>query len=170
MYFLNLEDKTGSISVTLFPRAAALLTDVPQKDSVIIVKGKTSHRDRINKGGGEGDEGGSAASVEISADQIAPVASAETLLGNGANVVREARPAFSCLNIRLEETMNKKALEALQRKLAEHRAPSGSRLLLHVCDGPRTRRVQPNLTVAPDEGMVNYLRHLLGSPQAVWTE
>ena len=170
MYFLNLEDKTGSISVTLFPRAAALLTDVPQKDSVIIVKGKTSHRDRINKGGGEGDEGGSAASVEISADQIAPVASAETLLGNGANVVREARPAFSCLNIRLEETMNKKALEALQRKLAEHRASGGSRLLLHVCDGPRTRRVQPNLTVAPDEGMVNYLRHLLGSPQAVWTE
>ena len=170
MYFLNLEDKTGSISVTLFPRAAALLTDVPQKDSVIIVQGKTSHRDRINKGGGDGEEGGSAASVEISADKIAPVATAEALLGAGANVVREARPAFSCLNIRLSETMEKKALEALQRKLAEHRTPGGSRLLLHVADGPRTRRVQPNLTVAPDEGMVNYLRHLLGNSQAVWTE
>ena len=171
MYFLTLEDKSGTISVSVFPRSAATLTEVPQKDSVVIVKGKTSHRDRINKGGGGGEEdAGSAATVEISADAIAPVATAEKLLGAGANVVREARPAFSCLNIRLHEPMEKKALEALQRKLAEHREAGGSRLLLHIADGARTRRVQPNLTVAPDEGMVNFLRHLLGNAQAVWTE
>ena len=40
----------------------------------------------------------------------------------------------------------------------------GSPVLLHITDGPRTRRVQPNLTVAPDESMVNSLRHLLGHP------
>ena len=169
MYFLTLEDKTGTISVSVFPRSAAALTETPQKDSVIIVKGRTSHRDRINKGGAD-EEGASAASVEISAEQIAPVATAEALLGNGANVVREARPAFSCLNIRLDEGMGKKSLEALQRKLAEHKFPGGSRLLLHIADGPRTRRIQPNLTVTPDETMVNYLRHLLGNAQAVWTE
>ncbi len=169
MYFLTLEDKTGTISVSVFPRSAATLTEVPQKDSVIIVKGQTSHRDRINKGGGRRRRRGSAASVEISADQIAPVATAETLLGNGANIVREARPAFSCLNIRLDETMSDK-MRPLQRNLAEHKTNGGSRLLLHIADGPHTRRVQPNLTVAPDESMVNYLRHLLGNPQAVWTE
>jgi len=170
MYFLTLEDKTGTISVSVFPRSAATLTETPQKDSVVLVKGRTSHRDRINKGGGGGEEdAGSIASVEISADQILPVATAEKLLGNGANVVREVRPAFVCLNIRIDESMADK-MRPLQRKLAEHKTAGGSRLLLHIADGPRTRRVQPNLTVAPDESMVNYLRHLLGNPQAVWTE
>jgi hypothetical protein len=131
---------------------------------VVLVRGKTSHRDRINKGGE--DEGGAAASVEISADAVQLVKELETT----AAIVREARPAFSCLNIRLDERLGKKALEAVQRHLDERRAPGGSRLLLHVADGPRTRRVQPNLTVAPDEGMVTYLRHLLGDPRAVWTE
>ena len=167
MYFLTLEDKTGTISVSVFPRSAATLTEVPQKDSVVLVKGRTSHRDRINKGGE--DDAGTAASVEISADQILPVATAETLLGAGANVVRETRPAFACLNIRLDETMSS-MMRPLQRKLVEHKTAGGSRLLLHVTDGPRTRRIQPNLTVTPDEHMVDYLRHLLGSSQAVWTE
>ena len=170
MYFLTLEDKTGTISVSVFPRSAATLSETPQKDSVVLVKGRTSHRDRINKGGGGGEEdAGSVASVEISADQIVPVATAEKLLGNGANVVRETRPAFVCLNIRIDESMADK-MRPLQRKLTEHKTIGGSRLLLHIADGPRTRRVQPNLTVAPDESMVNYLRHLLGNPQAVWTE
>ena len=167
MYFLTLEDKTGTISVSVFPRSAATLTETPQKDSVVLVKGRTSHRDRINKGGE--DDAGTAASVEISADAILPVATAETLLGSGANVVRETRPAFACLNIRLDETMSG-MMRPLQRKLVEHKTPGGSRLLLHVTDGLRTRRIQPNLTVTPDEHMVDYLRHLLGSSQAVWTE
>ena len=167
MYFLTLEDKSGTISVSVFPRSAATLTEVPQKDSVVLVKGKTSHRDRINKGGE--DDAGTAASVEISADSLLPVATAETLLGAGANIIREARPAFACLNIRLDETMSSK-MRPLQRKLVEHKTQNGSRLLLHVADGPRTRRIQPNLTVTPDEHMVDYLRHLLGSAQAVWTE
>ncbi len=169
MYFLTLEDKTGTISVSVFPRSAATLTETPQKDSVVIVKGRDFAPGPHQQRRGE-EDAGSAASVEISAEQIAPVATAEALLGNGANVVRETRPAFSCLNIRLDETMGKKGLEAVQRHLAERKVNGGSRLLLHIADGPRTRRVQPNLTVAPDESMVNYLRHLLGNPQAVWTE
>ena len=168
MYFLTLEDKTGTMSVSVFPRAAATLTEVPQKDSVVLVKGKTSHRDRISKGGADEDAG--AASVEISADQLLPVATAEVLLGSGANIIREVRPAFTCLNIRLDETMEKRSLEAVKRHLTERKSSGGSRLLLHIPDGLRTRRVQPNLTVTPDEGMVDYLRHLLGNKQAVWTE
>ena len=167
MYFLTLEDKSGTMSVSVFPRAAATLAEVPQKDSVVLVKGKTSHRDRINKGGADEDAG--AASVEISADQLLPVATAEVLLGNGANIVREARPAFTCLNIRLDETMAS-IMRPLQRKLTEHRTAGGSRVQLHIADGPRTRRIQPNLTVTPDESMVKYLQHLLGDTRAVWTE
>ncbi len=167
MYFLTLEDKTGTMSVSVFPRSAATLTEVPQKDSVVLVKGKTSHRDRINKGGADEDAG--AASVEISADQLLPVATAEVLLGQGANIVREVRPAFTCLNIRLDETMSS-VMRPLQRKLTEHRTAGGSRVQLHIADGLRTRRIQPNLTVTPDESMVKYLQHLLGDTRAVWTE
>lgn len=171
MYFLTLEDKTGTISVTLFPRAAATLTEVPQKDSVVIVIGSASHRDRISRGGGGEEEGASAASVEISADKIAPVANADTLLGAAqtAQAARDERPAFACLHIRLDETMQHK-LRPLQQSLNRYRADGGSRLLLHIQDGARTRHIQPSLTVAPDQSMVSYLRSMLGNPQAVWTE
>ena len=79
MYFLTLEDKTGTISVTLFPRNAATLAAPPQKDSVVIVQGRASHRDRINRGGGGDDDGASAASVEIVAEQLVSVADAEKI-------------------------------------------------------------------------------------------
>ena len=62
------------------------------------------------------------------------------------------------------------ACAPLQQSLNRYRQPGGSRLVLHVQDGPATRRVQPSLTVAPDESMVTYLRSMLGNPQAVWTE
>ena len=105
MYFLNLEDKTGTISVTLFPRAAAALTDVP-------AEGQRHHRQgqdvppRPHQQGRRGRRGGRLRrpASRSAPTQIAPVATAEALLGAGANVVREARPAFSCLNIRLSET------------------------------------------------------------------
>ena len=171
MYFLTLEDKTGTISVTIFPRNAATLAAPPQKDSVVLVVGRASHRDRINRGGGGEDEGASAASVEIVAEELVAVAEAEKLLGaaQAAQASREERPAFSWLHIQLDETMQAK-LRPLQQSLNRYRQPGGSRLVLHIQDGPQTRRVQPTLTVAPDESMVTYLRSMLGGSGAVWTE
>jgi DNA polymerase-3 subunit alpha len=174
MYFLTLEDKTGTISVTVFPRSAAELSAPPQKDSVVLVIGRASHRDRINRsGGGSGEEdaGASAASVEIVAEKLQPVADAEKLLGAAAaaQAGREERPLFSRLHILLDETMQAK-LRPLQQSLSRYRQPGGSRLVLHIQDGPKTRRIQPSLTVAPDESMVSYLRSMLGRSGAVWTE
>ena len=170
MYFLTLEDKTGTISVTLFPRAAAELEKVPEKDSVVVVTGRTSHRDRISRGGGAGseDESASAASVEIAADKMQSVVNAGTLLGT-STAAKEDKAAFSCLHIRLDATMHSK-VRALQQSLTRYKMPGGSRLELHVTDGLHVCRVQPSLTVEPDERVVRYLRSFLGSPQSVWTE
>ncbi len=168
MFFLTLEDKTGTISVTLFPRAAAELSEPPQKDSVVLVTGRASHRDRIGKGGQSDEEGGaSAASVEIAADKLQLVKDAGALL---QTTPRDDKPAFSCLHIRLDNTMRDK-VRRLQSSLSRYASPGGSRLLLHIDEGGSApRRVQPPLTVAPDAQMVNLLRNLLGSPHAVWTE
>jgi len=166
MYFLTLEDKTGTISVTLFPRAAAELDKVPEKDSVVVITGRTSHRDRISRGGD--DESSAAASVEIAADKVQPIVTAGTLLGTN-KADKDDKPAFSCLHIRLDATMHGK-VRTLQQSLTRYKMAGGSRLELHISDGRRSRRVQPSLTVEPDERVVSYLRSFLGSPQAVWTE
>lgn len=167
MYFLTLEDKTGTISVTLFPRATAELDSVPEKESVVVITGRTSHRDRINRGGGD-DEGGSAASVEVAADKLQSVANAGTVL-NTNSVSKEDKPAFSCLHIRLDETMHSK-VKPLQQSLSRYKMPGGSRLELHIADGPLVRRVRPTLTVSPDEQVVKLVRGMLDNAQAVWTE
>ena len=86
MYFLTLEDNTGTISVTIFPRSAAELTKPPEKDSVVLITGRASHRDRINKRGADDEEGAGAASVEIAADKLQEVAAA------GVAVAAQGRP------------------------------------------------------------------------------
>lgn len=168
MYFLTLEDKTGSISATIFPRSAAELEKAPEKDSVVVLIGKSSHRDRINK---TADEDGGGASVEISCDKITPVANAEQLLGGARNGNgREngyGRPEINCVHIRLDRAM-KPRFQPLHDAL---RGREGDRrVVLHVRDNGRERRILPNFRINPDEEMVKYLRNLLGDRTAVWTE
>ncbi|MBV9848822.1 MAG: DNA polymerase III subunit alpha [Armatimonadetes bacterium] len=165
MYFLTLEDRTGTISVTVFPRSAAEMAKAPEKDSVVLITGRASHRDRINKRGGDEEEGGAAASVEIAADKVQEVA---TLTASLPRSDEPAKPAFSCLHIRLGQDM-RPHVGPLHRILSSH--PGPCRLVLHI-DGPgeRRRRVQPPVRVAPNAEVVDLLRHRLGSREAVWTE
>ena len=148
MYFLTLEDRTGTISVTVFPRSAAELTKTPEKDSVVLITGRASHRDRINKRGADDEEGGGgSASVEIAADKVQEVAA----LGTAAVKDDEpAKPAFSCLHIRLDSTM-RAHIGPLHRILTSH--PGPSRLVLHVAGpGDRRRRVLPPRPHRPQHG------------------
>ncbi|MGO8672623.1 MAG: DNA polymerase III subunit alpha [Capsulimonadaceae bacterium] len=169
MYFLTLEDKTGGISVSIFPRAAEKLEGVPQKDSIVVVFGKTSHRDRINTTVDE-DGNSTAASVEIVGDRIAGVAEAASFLDNsknGTNGSSPVVPEIRCLHIRLTDPGKVKPLHNF---LAGRRGTS--RLLLHLRENGNghERRFEPRITVAPDEDMVQYLKSFLGDPRAVWTE
>jgi len=162
MYFLTLEDKTGSISVTIFPRTAEKLDSVPQKDSVVVIYGKTSHRDRINTTVDEdGNQG--AASVEVSGDRILSVAEAESFLANRTDA--GVAPEINCLHIRLTDIGK---VRPLHNFLSGRRG--GSRVLLHLGHNGHGKRVEPRLRVAPDEDMVEYLKSFLGDSRAVWTE
>jgi DNA polymerase-3 subunit alpha len=164
MYFLTLEDKTGTISVTIFPRAAAELAKAPEKDSVVIVVGKTSHRDRINKS----DEEGAGASVEISADRLTPVAEADALK-LPANFAAKANGYLerSTLHIRLDRSMQAK-FPMLKQALCRNAGPG--RALLHIVDSGEERLVQMRESVALDDSTVSYLRTILENQQAVWAE
>ena len=162
MYFLTLEDKTGSISVTIFPRTAEKLDAVPQKDSVVVIYGRTSHRDRINTTVDE-DGNQTAASVEISADRVLSVAEAESFLA--ARSTNGAVVEINCLHIRLTDPGKVRPLHNFLSGRAGR-----SRVLLHLGHNGHGKRVEPRLRVAPDEEMVQYLRGFLGDSRAVWTE
>jgi DNA polymerase-3 subunit alpha len=174
MFFLTLEDKTGSIAVTLFPRGAAEFGQFAIKDSVVLIEGRLSYRDRINKGADS--EGGALA--EIVADRLQSVASVQALLGNGtngngkrngngANGNGHAETA-SQLHIRIGLS-SRERIRPLHSALSSR--PGSGSVYLHVAESAhKTVTIQPFMQVAADRSLVDYLRTLLGDPQAVWTE
>lgn len=166
MYFLTLEDKSGSVPVTLFPRGAAEYGTACVKDSVVIVEGKVSYRDRINTttpAEGEAPTGGNG---EIVADKIIPVASAEDLLGL-VNTKANAEPApeFEKLHIRISPTYRTK-LRTLHDILRTH--PGTARVQLHLRDAGKGVTVEPHMKVSTE--IVGYIQSVLGNPSSVWTE
>ena len=167
MYFLTLEDRTGTISVTVFPRNAAELTKTPEKDSVVLIAGRASHRDRINKRGSDDEEGGGSASVEIAADKISEVAA----LGTTA-AVKDNAPGQARLLVPAHPPGRDHA--AARPPPAPHPdqppRPQPPRPAHRRRPGQGTRRVQPPVRVAPNAEVVDLLRHRLGRPEAVWTE
>src|SRR2546428_12789166 len=68
MASVTLEDLTGSIPVTVFPRAYEEYAKYLEKDRIVLVKGKTSVRERV--GATEEDE--AADIVEVHADEVIP--------------------------------------------------------------------------------------------------
>lgn len=176
MFFLTLEDKTGSIAVTLFPRSAAEFGQFAVKDSVVLVEGRVSYRDRINKNDSEG-----AALAEVVAEKIQPVAGAQAVQansangngkknGNGANGNGHAEiESAERLHIRIGLS-ERGRVRRLRSALESRKGPAS--VYLHVSEGPQNKMVtiQPFMQVAADRSLVDYLRTLLGDPQAVWTE
>lgn len=176
MYFLTLEDKTGTIAVTLFPRNAVEYGQYAIKDSVVVIEGKVSYRDRINKTAEA--EGGTLA--EIVAEKLQPVASAQVVLANGngkkngnghsangANGNGHAE-TYAQLHIRIGKSARTR-IRPLHSALSNR--PGTGNVYLHVAEGPhKSVTIQPFLNVAADRSLVDYLRTLLGDPKAVWTE
>jgi DNA polymerase-3 subunit alpha len=64
MAFFTLEDVTGSVSCTMFPKVYAQYRDSLVKDKIVLLKGKTSYRDRVR------DAEESSHNVEVLADSI----------------------------------------------------------------------------------------------------
>jgi DNA polymerase-3 subunit alpha len=171
IYFLTLEDRTGSIPATLFARKAAEFASLAQKDSVVVIEGSITYRDRITKGT-EADAG---VGAEVRIDKMAPIASAQQLLapdangknGNGTTSLPADYNLPAWLHIRLSGTA-KGQVRRLQRLLADH--PGQSNVMFHIPDPKNPIRFQPFVTVAPDRAVVEYLKNLLRDETAVWVE
>jgi DNA polymerase-3 subunit alpha len=161
MYFITLEDKTGSMPVTLFPRAATDYGPACVKDSVVLIEGRISYRDRINKTVEASENNGVGA--ELAADKVLPIASAEALLGtNGGDA--DATEAAGDLHIRLTPR-HRGRLRPLYSALSSH--PGNGTVTLHLSAGSHPIKIKPFISVAADANMVDYIRSLLGGTE-VW--
>ena len=167
MYFLTLEDKTGSLAVTLFPRGAVEFGPACIKDSVVLITGRVSYRDRINTKAPAEGETSSAGSAEIVAESIIPVASAQDLLGAPASQSAEGAPEFDRLHIRLSPAQRDK-FGALNSILSSHEGTATVRL--HLTDAGKPITIEPKVRVSTKTSMVEYIKSILGNPDAVWTE
>ena len=80
MVFFNLEDMTGTVSCTMFPKVFETFGPAVQKDSIVLLNGKTSHRERVR----DDDDGGTI--VEILADSVTPLSSPSGNAGAGREI------------------------------------------------------------------------------------
>ncbi|MDR3710768.1 MAG: DNA polymerase III subunit alpha [Capsulimonadaceae bacterium] len=167
MYFLTLEDKTGSIAVTLFPRGAVEYGVQCVKDSVVVIDGKVSYRDRINTKAPADGESGGAGSAEIVADSIVPFASAQDLLGAPSTGAEDEVPDFETMHIRLSAS-DRNRLRTLNDVFNNNQGSAAVRL--HFLDNGKPVTFEPKTRISSESRMVEYIRSLMGSPEAVWTE
>jgi DNA polymerase-3 subunit alpha len=170
MYYVNLEDKTGTIPVTLFPRVAAEYGFLAVKDAIVLVDGQVSHRDRINT---NADSEGDSVGAEIRVEKLTAVADLSATngvfdtKGSGAPTAAGGVPDPGMMHIRLSPTLRPR-LRPLHSALTSH--PGNGKVQLHVQDEDDRVIVQPFLNVATDTEMITYIRHVLGDDAAVWTE
>jgi DNA polymerase-3 subunit alpha len=153
MAFFTLEDMTGTVSCTMFPSAFAAQGQHLEKDKIVLLRGKTSHRERVR----EDEEGG--VTVEILADEITPLASGG-MSGNGGP--RQ-------IHIRLDSS--KRDVLRFVRETLEQNRGNGNALpiFLHVAEGGQQHTVKTELLAEFTEPFRLALERLIGK-QTVWVE
>jgi DNA polymerase III subunit alpha len=183
MYFLTLEDRTGTIPVTLFPRKALDFGQFAVKDSVVIIEGVVSHRDRImvtpkaaelNGNGDLSDDepavaatGGGGVAAEITAEKIEPIA--QIAMESISRAIDFNEPAeIARVNIRVDDRV---VLRLTQLKSALKSHPGETPVLFHIHEGHQHRiRIDPLLRVSSDRQVIEYLRSVVNVQDALWTE
>jgi DNA polymerase-3 subunit alpha len=148
---VTLEDLTGTIPVTVFPRAFEEFGRYLEKDQIVLIQGRTSIRERV--GATEEDE--APGIVEVHADEIIPF--------RAGAIAPVHEPA---VHIRL--TRARPGELALLRTVACS-YPGSARLFLHVPTQEREERVVARLTVAASPKLVEALQAIVGRGE-VWVE
>jgi DNA polymerase-3 subunit alpha len=153
MAFFNLEDMTGVVACTMFPSAFAAMGDRLEKDRIVLLRGKISHRERVR----EDDEGGHI--VEILADEITPLAGGAAASNQDANRIV----------IRLEPE-KRHLLRFVKETVEQYRGNGNARdIYLHVPEGDCLHVVRTPLFAEFSEPFRAALERLLGR-QTVWIE
>jgi DNA polymerase-3 subunit alpha len=162
MLFVTLEDTSGTVSATCFPRTTTEFGKFLIPNAIVAVKGKAQHRERINKN--ESSEGDEAGGGEKNAQVELIVNSVEQVVQNA--MAADARPRT--FHVRLDGS-NRTLLKMLKETLAGREG--GSPLYLHVETEDGEYRVKSPLLVDPEESLIVQVRQMLGGGQRrVWVE
>jgi DNA polymerase III subunit alpha len=153
MAFFTLEDMTGTVSATIFPSCFAQWGENIVKDAIVLVKGKTSYRDRVR------DDDDAERTVELLVDEVYSVAAGA---GKADNAVRK-------IVIRLDES-KRGNLRFVRETIEQHRGNGGAQeVYLHVPAGEELKVVKTELLAEFTEPFRMAIERLLGR-QAVWQE
>jgi len=151
MASVTLEDLTGSIPVTVFPKFYEQMGNQLAKDKIVLFRGKTSVRDSVVE-----DEDGAAAIVEVHAEALIPFTN-----GNGQG----SRPT-PAVHVRLSRVRGND-LHVLRNIFAAY--PGDARLLFHIENGSKTERVLAEMRVQPSAKMLQEVQQIVGRGTA-WVE
>jgi len=155
MAFFTLEDMTATMRVTIFPSNFAQWGDAIAKDAIVMVKGRTSYRDRMRDD--DDDEG--ERTVELLADEVYTVS-------GGA---RKADTAGRKIIIRLDEG-KRNNLRFVRETIEQYRGNGGAQeVYLHVPVGEELKVVRTELFAEFTDPFRVAIEKLLGR-QAVWQE
>ncbi|MCX6368404.1 MAG: DNA polymerase III subunit alpha [Armatimonadetes bacterium] len=163
MLFVTLEDTTGAISVTLFPKCAAEYGKYAIVNSVVAIVGRAQHRERILKSevAEEGAEPASAdksVQIELIADKI------ERVVENA--MAADARPRS--VHVRIDPN-NRTLLHMVKEMFTSKEG--GSPLFVHAETPSGEYLIKTPILVDPDEGLIEQIRRMLGGGhQKAWVE
>ncbi len=153
MAFFNLEDMTGQVSCTMFPSTFANHGHLLEKDKIVILRGRASHRERVR----EDDDGGHI--VEILAEEI-------TSLGGGAAA---ANAGPHSIHIRLDAS-RRSMVRYLKETIENHRGNGGAQdVWLHVPEAGKMHVVHTSLKAEFNDGFRTAIEHFIGK-QCIWVE
>jgi DNA polymerase III subunit alpha len=151
MASISLEDLTGTIPVTVFPKSYEQIGSQLAKDKIVLFRGKTAVRDSVVE-----DEDGSSAVVEVHAEAVIPFT-------NGAGAGERATPA---VHVRLSRVRGND-LHVLRNIFAAN--PGDARLLFHIENGTKTERVLAEMRVHPSAKLLQEVQQIVGRGTA-WVE
>ncbi len=152
MVFLTIEDMNGSMDVTAFPSVYRDYKDVIAQDAVVVVRGKTNHRER------PGSDGETSCEIGIICDSIQALTNGNGN-GNGKNGKNGNGNGSKCLTIRLVRSDREKLklLKGLFTKYA-----GDSPVYFIVPSNGKTAKVSAQVNVEPSPKLISEIEQVLG--------
>ena len=163
MLFVTLEDTSGAVSVTLFPKCAAEYGKFCIVNAVVAIVGRAQHRERIVKSEVSEDaaEAGTAdrsVQVELIADKI------ERLVENA--MAADARPR--AVHVRIDSS-NGTLLRMVKEMFSSKEG--GSPLFVHAETPSGEYVIKTPILVDPEDGLIEQVRRMLGGGhQKAWVD
>lgn len=162
MAAITLEDLTGTISATAFPKVYEEHKSLLAKDCVVVLEGRVKHRDRLRAEDPESGE--TQVQVELLCEKAYALTNGSTPTSNGSN--GNSKTSARTLHIRLTPA-HRPALRVLREILTRH--PGEARLVLHVDSGRQRYRVVSHLNVDVSDDTQQDLVRIVGR-DSVWLQ